>query len=70
MAKLFNKAIEPACKYCVHGKDCAGLKETLCEKKGVVDPDDHCRSFRYDPLRRCPNHTRTLKDFEQSDFIL
>ena len=26
----------------------------LCEKKGVMSPASHCRSFRYDPLKRVP----------------
>lgn len=70
MAKLFNKRIAPACKYCVHGKNCAGIAQTLCEKKGVVEPEHHCAAFRYDPLRRRPERTRPLQDYTQSDFQL
>lgn len=70
MAGLFNKHIAPACKYCMHGKNCAGIEQTLCEKNGVVEPDYHCAAFRYDPLRRQPERTRPLDTYKRSDFQL
>lgn len=50
---LFTKKIDPRCAYCEH---CAPLDEAsvMCIKKGVVSAGSHCRSFRYDPLKRVP----------------
>ena len=70
MARLFNKDITPACKYCVYGKDCVGIEKTLCEKKGVVEPDHRCAAFRYNALRRKPQRLKPAEKFEQSDFSL
>ena len=50
---LFQKKIEPRCTYCAHGR-ALGDHQVVCPKKGVMDPGSHCRSFRYDPLKRVP----------------
>lgn len=50
---LFEKKMEPRCIYCVHGRD-LGKEQVLCPKKGVMAAASHCRSFRYDPLKRVP----------------
>lgn len=50
---LFRKDIEPRCAYCAKG--CRISEgEVLCKKKGIVNPESHCHSFRYDPLLREP----------------
>lgn len=50
---LFEKKIDPRCAYC---QKCAPLdgEQVMCIKKGVVSAGGHCRSFRYDPLKRVP----------------
>ena len=50
---LFQKKIEPRCVYCARGR---ALDETqvVCPKKGVMAAGSHCRSFKYDPLKRVP----------------
>ena len=50
---LFQKKIEPRCFYCARG---GALDETqvVCPKKGVMAAGSHCRSFKYDPLKRVP----------------
>ena len=50
---LFRKDIEPRCVYCARGCR-VNEKEVLCKKRGIVSPEYHCRSFRYDPLLREP----------------
>ncbi len=70
MAKLFDKNIVPACKYCAHGRDCVGIEKTLCEKKGAVDPDGRCVAFRYDPLRRQPKKSNQVEEYSETDFLL
>ena len=50
---LFQKKIEPRCTYCAHGR-ALGEDQIVCPKKGVMAAGSHCRSFRYDPLKRVP----------------
>lgn len=68
---LFEKTIEPRCAYC---RRSAPLKENLllCKKRGLVSPGDHCRSFRYDPLRRIPPAPPSLDlgKLREEDFVL
>ena len=46
-------------------------KRIACRKRGVMDAADHCRSFRYDPLRRVPAKPAVLRDkFTNADFSL
>lgn len=51
LKKLLRKNIEPRCTYCAHGSPLADGERIACRKRGVVNGTDHCRSFRYDPLR-------------------
>lgn len=50
---LFQKKIEPRCVYCAHGR-ALGEDQVVCPKKGVMSAGSHCRSFKYDPLKRVP----------------
>lgn len=64
---LFRKKIERSCSYCEH---CARVDEKtcLCKKKGLVAADDHCRKFRYAPLKRVPVKAKP-NDFSQYDEV-
>ena len=68
---LFRKQIEPHCAYCQRGTQLED-GSILCKKKGVVQAADHCRSFRYDPLKRVPPRPAVLdlKQFSDEDFSL
>ncbi len=69
--KLVNlKKDGKKCSCCKYGKPSADKESILCIKKGVMDPDDHCHSFNYDPLRRVPRKAPKPAKFEQSDFEL
>ena len=57
---LFKKDIEPRCAYCACGAPLEGGDSILCKKRGVVAPGDHCRGFRYDPLKRIPPRPAVL----------
>ena len=59
MRNPFRKDIEPRCAYCAHGS-AVNEREVACSRKGVVDGADHCRHFRYDPLRRVPPRPASL----------
>lgn len=71
LKKLLRKNIEPRCTYCAHGSPLADGERIACRKRGVVNGTDHCRSFRYDPLRRTPPKRRFCAGhFTDADFSL
>jgi len=70
---LFDKNIEPSCSYCCFGER-IGDDEVACSRHGIVTPDNRCRKFRYDPLKREPEHpvflsktVSSLSDFSLDD---
>ena len=68
---LFQKDIEPRCTYCSRGTR-LDEEKILCPKRGLVSPGEHCRSFRYDPLKRVPPRP-AAPDFSRlkdEDFVL
>lgn len=68
---LFRKKIEKMCAYCVHSGKMSDEK-CLCIKKGVVEPDYHCRKFKYDPLKRIPvrQKPKDFSEYDETDFSL
>ena len=69
MRNPFRKDSEPRCAYCAHGS-AVNEREVACSRRGVVDGNDHCRHFRYDPLRRVPRRRPQLPTFSPDDFKL
>jgi hypothetical protein len=43
-----------------------------CVKRGIVPAESHCRSFRYDPLKRVPPRPAALdtEKLNEADFSL
>jgi len=68
---LFRKDIEPRCLYCARGTQLEG-DTILCKRRGVVQAGDHCRAFRYDPLKRVPPRPTALNlsRLKDEDFSL
>ena len=68
---LFRKDIEPRCAYCEKGSQ-INDNDVACVKKGIVSAEDHCGSFRYDPLKRVPPRPVKLETqkLKQEDFSL
>lgn len=62
---LFRKKIERACDYCIHGTR-VDEDLILCVKKGMKEPGNSCRKFKYDPLKRKPSKAKPL-DFSKYD---
>ena len=59
------------CKYCENGVLSFDESVVLCEKKGIVDPEDCCKRFVYDPLKRVPLERKSfIGDFTPEDFSL
>ena len=70
-SSLFGNNIEPACKYCANLMQLTPSgKEALCERRGIVSPDFHCRHYDYDPLKRIPKVLPSLQKFSAEDFSL
>ena len=67
---VLNNKITPACAYCAIGKLSCDGKSVLCTRKGVMQPDSHCRAFRYDPLKRVPREPAQLPQYSAEDFSL
>lgn len=59
MFRFFRKDIEKRCAYCECGNVISDT-EVVCSRKGVVNAADHCRRFRYDPLKRVPPRPAVL----------
>lgn len=71
LKKLMRKDIEPRCTYCQYGTPLSGGDKLTCRRHGVVAVDFHCRSFRYDPLRRTPPRPAAIRGhFTHADFSL
>lgn len=68
---LFRKNVAKFCTYCKHAGQ-VGEDRMLCRKKGFVNGSDHCRAFRYDPLKRTPPRAtaKDFSEFESTDFSL
>lgn len=60
---LFNKKLPKTCEYCQNGT-CIGEDTYLCTKRGVVEYQEKCRKFKYDPCKRVPSKPKAL-DFQQ-----
>ncbi len=43
--------MEKSCSLCEHSREIYGGEYFVCRKKGVMDPNDLCRSFCFDPLK-------------------
>ena len=70
MSSIFNKELPRSCKYCVFGKDSLISKEKQNKKRGVTDPNDYCRHYKYDPLRRVPEKVKIADGYKPEDFSL
>ena len=68
--KHFSKEIMPRCAYCLKGQAISGGEEIFCIKKGITAPNDSCKSFKYDPLKRVPMRAPSRSGFTKEDFEL
>lgn len=71
MKKSPSKKDYPArCAWCSHGVMSADGAHVFCKKKGVMEADDRCRRYDYDPLRRIPRAQPTLSVPDEKEFRL
>ena len=71
MSKYRSKGNLPArCGWCSRGVPSADGACILCKKRGVMDADDHCPHYDYDPLRREPLPQPALPLIDGEEFRL
>ena len=58
------------CANCFYGRVPKEKDSVLCEKKGVVDPQNKCRHYKYDPLKRIPEKIVLDTNYTAEDFKL
>lgn len=67
---LFGANIPPKCEYCGNGRKSQDGFCILCCHKGVLEPEDHCGRFLYDPFLRIPRREPVLPHFDPEEFRL
>lgn len=71
MAGIFwRRNIMPKCIYCSRGSRCVNTDLIVCPKRGIVNINDKCNGFKYDPLKRCPEQPKKLQEYSEEDFKL
>ncbi|MBR3815526.1 MAG: hypothetical protein IKJ27_02230 [Clostridia bacterium] len=69
--KIFNKKKYPkACSNCLYGRTPKDNQSVLCEINGIVDLNDKCRHYEYDPLKRKPERIVINSEYTAEDFKL
>ena len=69
--KLLNrKKYPPKCAYCARGRLSPNGKDILCNKNGIMEPDEFCTSYKYDVLKREPMNKAVLPEANPNDFEL
>ena len=69
--KLFRpKDYPPCCALCAVGVIVDGDTEVLCPYNGVMQPDDRCGEYCYDPLKRKPKREKIETDYKPEEFSL
>ena len=68
---LFREKIPRSCEYCSYST-VLNEEQILCSKKGIVLPDNKCRKFLYDPVKRVPAKAKALdfSKYSTEDFSL
>lgn len=65
-----SKKYPKKCSSCIFARVPDDKSVVLCEKKGIVEPDGHCRKYEYDPLKRVPLKSIIDTDYSAEDFSL
>ncbi len=68
--KFFDKDVPHFCSYCANGRNSEYTDEIFCLKHGVMKPNDTCRRYKYDPLKRIPQKQSPSKNYKPEDFEL
>jgi len=63
---IVRKDITPACIYCKYGEALPN-DMVMCNRHGVLNANDSCKSFKYDPLKRTPSLPVRAKKVSEVD---
>jgi len=67
--KLLNKnKYPPKCEYCAKGRLSPNGENVLCKKKGIVEKDDCCSSYKYDVMKRVPDRQPLVDEIDPADY--
>ncbi len=58
------------CECCEHAAVINDELNVLCELRGIVSREYHCRKFAYDPLKRVPKPLPPLPKLSEEDLLL
>jgi len=61
---------EPACEFCRYGKSAPDGSSVLCAVRGVMRKQSSCKKYEYDPIKRKPNRTPLLPEYDPEEFAL
>ena len=64
------KKFDPACEFCRFGKSAPDGSSVLCPVRGVMRRQSCCKKYEYDPLKRKPNRTPLLPEYDPEQFVL
>lgn len=71
MRRLFRaEEYEPACEFCRYGKKSPDGGSVLCSLRGVMRMQSRCKKYEYDPVKREPQRSPALPEFDPEQFML
>ncbi len=68
--RMFDKTVIKKCEYCLSATPIGNDGEMICLKRGIVNSDDLCRKYKYDPLKREPKKQKIADNYSAEDFKL
>lgn len=69
MSKRNGNDYQKICLFCESASILKGGNGILCKYKGIVDEDNTCRKYVYDPLKRQPKAPPKLQTLTKEDII-
>lgn len=70
MKEMFNKDIVKKCAHCCNSLPLSNNGEMACKIRGIVNSDDLCRKYKYDPLKRVPKAQKIADNYSADNFNL
>ena len=67
---LRASSYKPACEFCSYGKPSPDGQNVLCSLRGVMRKQSCCKKYEYDPIKRRPERTPLLPEFDPEQFML
>ncbi len=58
------------CEFCEHAALIHDEYNVLCEFRGIVNREYHCKKYVYDPLKRVPKAMPPLPKLSEEDLLL